>query len=392
MAGTDTNSHQPDAVVVGGGIIGCAIALRLAQARLKVVVLERGEFGGEASSAAAGMIAPQFEMTGFNDFFQLCAASRDLYPTFVGELEDLNGKGVPGESVGYRRDGTLIVATSSHQAEELAQIYDVQKQHGLILEQLRAEEVHLYVPGLSPEARCGLLLPGDHRVDNERLTPALIEAGKRLGVIYVSGMAALRLIVQGSRITSVEAASRSNNCVESYGAGCFILAAGCWSGELVAALGIKLPVIPCRGQMVEFETDFDVPLAVREGLHYIVPRAPHRLLAGTTAEYVGHQKAVTAEGLRTILENVGRFAPFVNKLKFRRAWAGLRPDTPDHLPILGRGPLDNLIFATGHFRNGILLAPITAQLISEIVVTGSASQPIEAYRPERFAEVAGHGA
>ena len=138
--------------------------------------------------------------------------------------------------------------------------------------------------------------------------------------------------------------------------------------------------------MIEFETPTDIPLAVREGRHYIVPRWPRRVLAGTTQEYAGHEKSVTGEGLRSILEGVGRFAPFVNKLKFHRAWAGLRPDTADHLPVLGRGQrVENLIFATGHFRNGILLTPITAQLISELVVTGSTAQPIEAYRPDRFA-------
>jgi glycine oxidase len=388
MADTVGYPRTADVVIIGGGVIGCAIALRLAQARLKVVVLECGEFGGEASSAAAGMIAPQGEMLEFDDFFKLCAASRDLYATFVAEIEDLNGTSSCGQSLGYRRDGTLIVATNGSEAEELDRIYQTQKRRTPVLERLKSEEVQRHVPGLSPETRCGLLVPGDHRVDNERLTPALIQAGKKLGVTYIDHTKALALSVQKGRLTGVVTANTGSNSTSSYSAAHFVLAAGCWSGELVAPLGIRLPIVPCRGQMIEFETAGDIPLVVRKGLHYLVPRWPRRLLAGTTQEYAGHEKSVTGEGLRSILEGVGRFAPFVNKLRFRRAWAGLRPDTADHLPVLGRGQhIDNLIFATGHFRNGILLAPITAQLISELVVTGSTSQPLEAYRPERFADV-----
>jgi glycine oxidase len=141
---------------------------------------------------------------------------------------------------------------------------------------------------------------------------------------------------------------------------------------------------PCRGQMIEFDAPADLPLVVRAGHHYLVPRAGRRVLVGTTAEYVGFEKAVTAEGLQSIIAGVERIAPFVKALKFRRAWSGLRPDTADHYPILGRGEIPNLFFATGHFRNGILLAPITAQLTSELLLKGSSSVPIGTYHPARF--------
>jgi len=139
--------------------------------------------------------------------------------------------------------------------------------------------------------------------------------------------------------------------------------------------------------MIEFESPQDFPLVVRASTHYLVPRAQRRIVAGTTTEYVGFEKAVTGEGLRSILEGAMRITPLVKQLRFRRAWSGLRPDTADHLPILGYGELDNLLFATGHFRNGILLAPITAQLISELLLAGSTSRPIEVYRPTRFARI-----
>jgi glycine/D-amino acid oxidase-like deaminating enzyme len=137
--------------------------------------------------------------------------------------------------------------------------------------------------------------------------------------------------------------------------------------------------------MIEFECSTDLPVVIRLGHHYLVPRPPGRVLAGTTSEHVGYEKAVTGEGLRSILEGAARLSPLVKDFRLRRAWAGLRPDTADHLPVLGYGELENLIFATGHFRNGILLAPLTAQLISELLLTRSTSKPLEAYRPARLA-------
>ncbi len=136
---------------------------------------------------------------------------------------------------------------------------------------------------------------------------------------------------------------------------------------------------------MEFDCAAEFPLVLRAGHHYLVPRDGGRVVVGTTAEYAGYEKTVTGGGLRSILEGAERIVPDVENFKFRRAWAGLRPDTADHLPILGQGELPNLILATGHFRNGILLAPVTAKLITELVLTGSTSVPIEVYRPTRFA-------
>jgi glycine oxidase len=137
--------------------------------------------------------------------------------------------------------------------------------------------------------------------------------------------------------------------------------------------------------MMEFESPREIPYVVRAGIHYLVPRSARRVVVGTTAEYAGFEKTVTAEGLQSILNGAMRFAPFLKDCAFRRAWAGLRPDTADHLPVLGYGKQDNLILATGHFRHGILLAPITAQQISELVLSRSTSLSLEAYRPTRFA-------
>ena len=384
MSSQTKNSNAPDVLVIGGGLIGCAIALRLAQARLAVCVIDRGDPGKEASSAAAGMLAPQGEMVEPGAFFQLCMASRRLYPSFAAEVEELSG-----EKVGYRGDGNLLVAINQEECQELENTYRAQAPLGLPLERLSAEEVTKCVPGLSTEIRCGLFVSGDHWVDNERLTEALVKACRRLDVSFITGSAVTRLEREGDRVVSLQVAPQSGGAgdVTTVAADRFVLAAGCWSNALVAPLGVPLPMVPCRGQMIEFESPQDFPLVVRRSTHYLVPRAQRRIVAGTTTEYVGFEKAVTGEGLRSILEGAMRITPLVKQLRFRRAWSGLRPDTADHLPILGYGELDNLLFATGHFRNGILLAPITAQLISELLLAGSTSRPIEVYRPTRFARI-----
>jgi glycine/D-amino acid oxidase-like deaminating enzyme len=211
-------------------------------------------------------------------------------------------------------------------------------------------------------------------------------ACRRLGVDIRPQHAVTKLNVRGGRVEDIEvmtAIASAGNIKLS--ANHFVIAAGCWSAALIEPLGIKLSIEPCRGQMMEFDSPADLPLVVRAGHHYLVPRPGRRVLVGTTAEYVGFDKSVTGEGMRSILEGVQRIAPLVKDLKFRRAWSGLRPDTADHLPILGLGEIPNLFFATGHFRNGILLAPMTAQLISELILKGSVSQPLDAYRPTRFA-------
>jgi glycine oxidase len=373
------SSHTADVIVIGGGVIGCAIAFRLAQARLSVVVLDRGEPGCEASAAAAGMLAPQGELTEPEAFSALCMASRELYPRFAEEVEDSSG-----QKVHYRQDGSLLVALDEKQADELLEIYRRQTPRGFGLELLEAGEVHRRFPGLAPQLLTGLFVPGDHWIDNERLMSALVKSCQRQGVRIEAQRAATRFRMKNRRVESVEVTHTSTPDRAPYSAATFILAAGCWSHELVSPLGMALPLQPCRGQMLEFEAPEELPLVVRAGLHYLVPRPERRILVGTTAEYVGYKKWVTGEGLRSILEGAGRLAPLLNQLRFRRAWAGLRPDTADHLPILGYGELENLIFATGHFRNGILLAPVTAQLISELVLTGSTSRPLNTYRPARF--------
>jgi len=368
-----------DVIVVGGGLIGCAIALRLAQQKMQVRVFDRGEPGAEASSAGAGMIAPQGETVKLDDFYNLCAASRDLYPEFVAEVEQLGG-----QSVDFHRDGALMAALDEDEARELEKIYEGQTRSGLTVEKLSGEEVQRRLPQISPRVLGGLFLAGDYWLNNELLVAALHQACRRLGVIFHSHSAVVRFNAQGKRVQSIEIESGSRHAPLVYSADHFVLAAGAWSGELAASLNLPLPLTPCRGQMIELEGAAEFPFTVRAGHFYCVPRSGGKLLAGSTMEYSGFEKAVTADGLLSILERARRLAPSLAGLRFRRAWAGLRPDTPDHWPILGYGACTNLVFATGHFRNGILLTPITARLISELIVTGSASISLQPYSPLRF--------
>ena len=380
MPSTVNPGNVPDVAIIGGGIIGCSIALRLALNGLKVTVIEKGKPGAEASSAAAGMIAPQGEITQPDAFFALCAASRDVYADFISEIAQLSGK-----PIYYRQSGTMLLGLNDCEAQDLDALYLAQTGAGLAVEKLTATEARGRMPILSTEIRRALFVAGDHWVDNEELTQALALACQRVGVQFCSGLEVKRLNLNGTGITSVETSTNGSGLAR-FSAGCFVLAAGAWSSELAKSAGIDLPVLPCRGQMMEFECDCDLPLVARAGHHYLVPHSGHRVLAGTTSEYVGHHKAVTAGGLQSILDSVARIAPAVKQMRFRRAWSGLRPDTADHLPVLGRGQIQNLVFATGHFRNGILLAPVTAKLISELIVNASPSLPLDAYSPDRFGQ------
>ncbi|HEV3278602.1 MAG TPA: glycine oxidase ThiO [Terriglobia bacterium] len=368
MSLESSSVRHPDAVVIGGGIIGSSIALRLAQAGLRVTVFDRGRAGAEASSAAAGMIAPQAEKTGPPEFDDLCRASHSLYPEFAAEMEALSG-----QAANYRRDGTLLLALDEEQERELDRI-----EAGAV-ERLDAEAARRQVPGLAADIRRALFLPGDHSVDNKLLTRAVIEAARRQGVIFEENAPVRRIVVRHDRAEGIEADRGRVAATE------VILAAGCWSGALAATAGVEIPMDPCRGQMLEFELASALPVVVRAGHHYLVPRAGDAVIVGTTAEYAGFEATVTAAGLASVLQAALRLAPFLAAGRFRRAWAGLRPDTADHLPVLGRSGIGGLTLATGHFRNGILLAPVTARLIADLVVGGAAPAALEPFRADRFA-------
>jgi len=356
-----------DLLIVGGGIIGCALALRLAEEKLKVTVVERGEPGREASWAAAGMLAPTSEGPHFNPpEAELAIASAALYP---GWLERLGVR----DAVGYRTEGTLQVAFTEDEAAAL---------RSLPGEILTAAEARRLEPALSERVVAAVFLPRDVQVDNRRLLAAVAQAARKAGVKFLTGTIVTELLIESGRIVSVRTSTG-----ETLAAGAVVNAAGCWAGKLDAQ---RTPTHPIRGQMIALRGSEGSGLrhVVRSQRGYILPREDGRLVIGSTSEDVGYDKGLTPAGLRQLLAAAIELVPAAASLPFADAWAGLRPDSPDHLPILGATDVENYSVATGHYRNGILLAPITAQLVGDVILGRRPQLSLEPFSPSRFLSTA----
>ena len=367
-----------DIIVIGGGIIGCSIAYRLAQQGAKVTVIEKGQPGEEASKAAAGMLAPQAEAAhGLHDpMAELCFASHALYPDFVAELEE-----VSGIRIGYQTTGSIYVAADFKEAQVLAGLLERQLKAGRPAEEISPQQLGEMEPALTHQIETAIYLPNDHHVNNRQLMRALVAAASQCGVEFIPHTPALGLEFKGERSVGVRLPGRiiSGDTI--------INAAGCWAGLVDSGNRIQLPVRPIRGQIVCLQQQ---PQPLRHLIHssgcYLVPWPDGRILVGSTVENVGYNKEVTAKGMQQLLEAAIKVAPDLASAAIQDVWAGLRPDTPDNLPILGTTAIPNLIIASGHFRNGILLAPITAKLIADLIITGHTSISLDLFRPGRFAK------
>lgn len=372
-----------DVVVIGGGVIGLAIARALRRRGLaRVVLVERGRLGMEASHAAAGMLAPQVEADDSDDFLELACASRDLYPSFARELREETGIDIELETT-----GTLLLAFDERDEEEAFRRYDWQSRAGLSVERLTAEEARRLEPCISIALRSALRFPNDWQVENRRLVYALSAASDRLGVQLLTGTSAESLWIERGRVTGVETSSGRLS------APTVIIAGGAWA-SLITAGDKRVPPVriePVRGQMLCFEAN---PRPARHVIYsprgYIVPRLDGRLLAGSTTELAGFDKSVTGSGVQAIMEQALEIAPGIGSLPLLDTWAGLRPRAEDNLPVLGMSAeIDGLFYATGHYRNGILLAPITGELIAEQIASGDggARAQTSAFSPDRFQPV-----
>jgi glycine oxidase len=363
---------RADVAIVGGGVIGCALARELAGRGASVAVIEKAQPGEEASGAAAGLLAPQAENLDPGPLFDLAVESRDLYPGWTTELENETGM-----EVGYRRCGILRCAVPGD--PDALEGYSWQRAAGLAVERLGSEEIAAASAGaVSPEIRDALLFPRDGLVDNRRLVEALRLSAIRRGAMFTTGTAARRFLVREGRCIGVEtdggpiAAERTVN------------AAGAWAGfdPLFA-----VPIEPVRGQIVEIQSPNPGLAAVIESEDvYIVPRRDS-LLLGSTTERVGFVKQVTAGAVEKLLAAATRLIPALEGAAFLRAWSGLRPATPDGLPLLGESRLPGLWLAAGHFRNGILLAPVTALAIADDIL-GHGSRNLTPFTELRFGESA----
>ncbi|KFE69554.1 glycine oxidase ThiO [Hyalangium minutum] len=363
----------PDVIIVGGGVMGCGIALRLRQAGMKVTVLERSIPGAEASSAAAGILAPQMESDGPGPFLELCLRSRALYGALAAELRELTGV-----DIAYLPCGVLKAGFNEAEIHHLEATVAWQKALGLRADLLDGKQAREFEPKLSPHALAAAHFPDDHQVDNRLLVRALSMAAARVGATFRSGYVR-GVIEQNGRAAGVDLDG------DLLSAGAVIVAAGSWSG-LVHGTALDPHVVrPARGQMIELQTRLPVTthiLTSEKG--YLVPRTDGRLIAGSTMEFAGFDKQVTAEGLARILAMAQELCPALATASVTSTWAGFRPYTEDKLPILGPGPLPGLFLATGHFRNGILLAPITAKLLTQCLLGERPSLDLSHFRYDRF--------
>jgi glycine oxidase len=367
---------RADVVVVGAGVQGSSVALRLAQAGRKVIVLERAIPGAEASSAAGGILSPGVEAVEPGPFYALCRASLERYPDFAREVEALSGM-----SVGLRGGGTLEVALDDDHAKILAARAEKILRHGLPVEVLDDLALHRIEPAVSREARGALHFPDEASLDPRLLGRAVYVAAARAGATFLTGQVH-RIVTEGGRAAGVEhAAGRIE-------ADTVVLAAGSWSLQVE---GHGLPpgsVRPVRGQIALLDTR--PPLLSRvvfSGHGYVVPRADGRVLCGSTMEEVGFEKAVTAGGLRHVLDVAIGIAPALEQAPVVETWSNFRPASPDGAPILGAGAVPGLLYATGHTRNGILLTPVTADAIAAAALGRPPPVDLAPFSPARLAGI-----
>ena len=371
--------------MVGGGVIGLGIAWRAAGAGLSVAVVDEAP-GRGASWAAAGMLAPVTEVHyGERPLLGLNLAAAARWPGFAAEVEEASGR-----PVGYRPGGTLAVARDADDNAALEDLYRFQLRCGLEVERLRGRECRRLEPGLHPGIRGGVLAAGDHQVDNRALVEALLTACRRAGVRMVAGRVA-ELASDGDRVTGVVLDGG-----QALAAGTVVLAAGCWSGGLGGLAAEALPPVrPVKGQLLYLRGPADQLLCQRSvrGLEvYVVPRGDGRVVVGATVEEQGFDTRVTAGAVHDLLRAALELLPDVAELELVETVVGLRPGSPDNAPMLGPAGPEGLVVATGHYRNGILLTPVTADAVAELLATGRVPELIAPFGPARFAATGRAGA
>jgi glycine oxidase len=372
-----------DAVVVGGGVIGLSCAWRAAQRGARVAVLERGEPGGGATRVAAGMLAPVGELTfGEPELLELTLAAARTYPEFVAELE-----AATGEVTGYERLGALHVALDRDEAAQLRRVHDLQRSLELEADWLPLRRCRDLEPGLTPSFHGGVFAPGEAAIDPRLLTQVLAAALAAEGGELRTGAEVVDGVFEGERLVGVRTAGG-----EEIRADRVVLAAGAWSGAMDwLPEEARPPVRPVKGQVVELRARGEEPPArhiLASERVYLVPRADGRLVVGATVEEMGFDTAVTSGGVHELLREAYRLLPDVAEMEFAGVTAGLRPGTPNNLPLVGPGAIEGLVLATGHFRNGILLAPLAAEAVADLLAgkRRSSFHEVSRRKDERRAE------
>jgi glycine oxidase len=363
-----------DVAIAGGGLIGSAIALELAQNGLRVAVFEKNQPGREASWASAGILSPAPESPAMIPVIPLAKASVNLYPGFVANVEEISS-----QQVGFRQLGTMDTLFSKDAARDLSTLIALHHGLGLKAEALRPEEARELEPAVSPDLEAAALRPDEASIDNRALTQAVLLAAKKSGAEIFQDDPVDAIWREGGRCAGLQV--RGANIAAKW----TVIAAGCFSAR-IAGVEAYAPVRPAKGQMVSLRADdLKIERVLWSENVYLVPRNDGRILAGATVEYVGFDKHVTAGAVHRILADAMEVVPGLANARIEETWAGLRPDSPDHLPILGPTDLDGLLIATGHFRSGILLTPITSRLIREWITEQRVSVDWDRLSPMRFA-------
>jgi glycine oxidase len=376
------DTRVSDVLVVGGGIIGLVTAWRAAQRGFATAVVDP-EPGGGAALVAAGMLAAVTELHyGEQTLLGLNLASARRYPAFAAELTEATG-----QDLGYRRCGTLAVALDADDRAHLRELHALQQQSGLESEWLSGRECRRLEPMLAPGVRGGLRVDGDHQIDPRRLAKALLTACERAGVVFHRAWAE-RLSVTGDRATGVVVADGTELVAEQV-----VLAAGSLSGRLAGVPDAVLPPVrPVKGQVLRLTVperyapflNRTVRAVVRGSHVYLVPRENGELVVGATSEELGWDTTVTAGGVYELLRDAHELIPGITELPLTETRAGLRPGSPDNAPLLGPTELAGLLLATGHYRNGVLLTPVTGDAMAHVLSTGELPDEARPFTPRRF--------
>lgn len=369
-------NRKLDIAIVGGGVIGLSIGWQLARRGLNATILEKGTAGRGASWASAGMLGAQAEV-GFEDLevYDLGTRSMAMWPDFAAELEADSGV-----SVDYSDEGTLIVADDRDSAALLKRIYRFQREHGVAVEWISPQEAQELEPLLTPRLAAAVFSQADHQVDPRQVVRALVEAFARAGGELIE-QTGVRKIELGGPNPILKTAS--GDAVE---AETVILAAGAWSGSIVGLPEGSTPVRPVKGQMMELRMadPYQLRTVIRGVGTYLAPKKSGRLLVGATSEEMGFDIEVTAGGLYDLLERAWRIVPGIYEMVVTDSWAGLRPGTPDHAPIIGFSQDRRVVYATGHYRHGILHAPLTANVVCQGLDDGRMPEFMQVCDPRRF--------
>ena len=373
-----------EVLIIGGGVIGLSIARALAKQGLReIAIVDRGRLGGESSWAAAGMLAPNIETESDPGFHSFGVEALEMYPAFAAELI-----AETGIDIELDQSGTLCLAFDDSEAADLRDTFQRQRRRGVAVEHLSSSDARAAEPSLSTRVSEALFYPSDWQVDNRKLLAALTRYADVNGIRMIEGTEVSELIVHGGCVTGARTAAGDLEADST------VVATGAWTSLIkIGGTGIPVDVVPIRGQMISFDAgERSLHRVVYSRRGYVVPRADGRVLVGATVEDVGFEKGTTESAAAELKAAAIEIMPGLGELSISDHWSGLRPFAADGLPVIGGIPgYENVVVATAHYRNGILLAPLTAQIVAEKIVTGKESDHFRVFGIDRFSRAAANG-